>query len=189
MEGAVQEPRPDALAFVGEGELRPDFNRVNWAATAFAPFWSLGYGPAPWGRIIWAVLLVPLVVENVVLLFIGVPQFDVVRHVVDAMYSVVIPVLAAYYGYNVDRWLWGREHQRIVEYPDLPAKLIPLNKYRRSRLFWTRIWLGLLALGLVADTALLVTRAATWRDLTPSLGFVVLAILLALDVRRRRQPA
>ena len=181
----MEEPGSAALAFVGEGELPPDFDRVNWAAFVFAPFWSLGYGPKPWGRIIWAFILAPLLVENVVLLFVSTVAFEAIRSVVDPLYSVVFPLLWAYYGYNADRWLWRREQARIESYPDLPDKLIPLAKYRKSRRFWTRIWAVLLALGLLGNVALLATRHITWRDMAPSFGLLVIVALVVLDIRRR----
>ena len=189
MEVTVEAPRSDARAFVGEGERPPDFDRVNWAAFVFAPFWSIGYGPKLWGRIIWAVVLAPLVVENVVLLFVSIPAFEAVRHVIDPLELIVWLPLWAYYGYNVDRWLWQRERGRIEEFPDLPAKVIPLAKYRKSRRLWTRAWVALLLLGMLGNVVLLATRQVTWRDLTPSLGLLVIAALLMFDLRRRRPRA
>jgi len=180
----VGAPESDALKFVGEGDCPPDFDRVNWAAFIFAPFWSVGYGPKPWGRIIWAVLLAPIVVENAVLLFVSTSAFEAVRQVLDPLEIIVWLPLWAYYGYNVDRWIWQRESARIEQHPDLPTKLIPLAKYRRSRRFWTRVWLVFLLLGMFGNIGLLATGRVTWRDLAPIVGYLVIAALFVLDRRR-----
>jgi len=177
----------DRLRFVGEGELPPDLDRVNWGAFGFGIIWSILYGPRRWLIAFVIVVAVPFVVDNIALLFFdSATVFPAVQRITATFTSILLPPLAATYALVVNRQVWQREQVRLQTGSNPP---IPLWRYRKSLRFWARlfvvvfvlnvgIWAGLAAFGILPLASLL-----------PGMGLVLAVGLFVYDRRRMREAA
>jgi hypothetical protein len=193
----MDEPRPltepatsPTWDFIGEGEFPAELDRPNWGAGLFALFWVWIYKVRGWRLALTALFIVPLVIENAVLLFID-PQttFQTTVVVLGLVTDLAYLVARVYFGLNANRIIWELQRERREAAGGDPAKPIPAWRYAKSTRFWTRLGLAIVALSCVAEVALLVFRPesrsgalATW-----PIGAVVLIATFVIDRWRRRR--
>jgi hypothetical protein len=184
----VSEGRAASLAFVGEGEIPPDFDRVNWAAYGFGFFWALVYGPRRWAYAIVTAFLLPIVIDTIALvLFDSNTVYPVVQGVTASVSAVVLPLVAGAYALVVNRQLWNRERERF-DAGELPSGVIPLERYLKSTRRWSRVFVFLVALVLILSVYLLTRGRLALVDVRPGFGAVVMLGLFVYDrVRLRRR--
>lgn len=170
------------LSLVGEGDMPPEFDRVNWGAYIVPPFWAAFYGLR---RVVLAYVVYIVggfVVLGAVAAFASGSTFERVSTVSNDLGFPLLVLAAVVLGLKANRYVW-RVQQSLFATPAGPKSPIPVWRLRKSNRFWFRVAtvfvvLDVIALGwsLVTDPAGLVEG---WRS---SLGAIVLLSLYGYDL-------
>jgi hypothetical protein len=169
--------------FVGQGELPAEFDRVNWDAALFSLIWVWIYGLKPWIIGLTALFLAPVLIENVVILFVSAQALPQAMAVLDPISMVVWSVVIVVFGLRANRVVWEHERRRFASALGEPARPIPLWRYRKSTRFWTRLALGLIVLGFIGDVVLLIVQPELRAHMLTSWpgSWIPLTVLFVLD--------
>lgn len=184
--------RPQEPDFIGEGDFPPEFDRVNWGAAIFFCVWVWIYGITPWIIGLTTLFLVPIPIEEAVVLFVSAPALSAAIAILNPIAMVAWWIVVVVFGLDANRIVWERRRREFSEAAGKPARPTPLWRYRKSAQFWTRLGLGLVALGVALDAVLIVLRPAdALGALWAAPGIVVpLTILFVVDrIRLRRASA
>lgn len=129
--------RAPGVVFVGEGAMPAGFDRVNWAAYAFAPLWALVYGPRRWRWTMISPIVVAIVADNIALLFFDSKTvYPMVSSITGSLLGFVYPVLGAWYAVQVNRAVWADRAARLAAVPGDFGRALAVDRY----LFWQRLW-------------------------------------------------
>jgi drug/metabolite transporter (DMT)-like permease len=155
-----------------------ELDGVNWAAFAFAPLWSLVYGPSKWRWRVWTPLLLFIAFDNVALLF-----FDsrtVYREVSSAtglLMTVGGPLLYGWYATVVNRDVWRERQSRFNQDPEDFSRALPLDRYCFWQRLWTIVFAILFGLGVGLTVFVLITEPIRVKDWTSWWGLLVVVTL------------
>jgi hypothetical protein len=178
--------------FVGEGEFPAEFDRPNYGAALFLIIWAFLYRVRGWRALLVALFVVPLVIENLVLLFIGAQDpLQLSQRILDPVMLVGYLIAQAVFGLRANRIIWDQESARFEAAGGDPPHPIPLWRYRKSTRFWTMLGFALVAVDLVLEAVLLVVRHGSLMDVLTSLPFAVvpLFVIFLVDWWRRGRVA
>jgi hypothetical protein len=175
--------RPESTDFVGQGEFPAEFDRANWGAALFSYLWVWIYGLKPWIIGLTALILVPILTGEVALLLIDPELLPQTMAVLSPISTIAWWAVIVVFGLRANRIVWEHERRRFAAAAGDPPRPIPLWRYRKSIALWTRLGLGLIALGLVVYIALWVfrpeSRPGGWTSWPVS--WIPLAVLFLLD--------
>jgi hypothetical protein len=183
----------DGIDFLGQGEFPAELDRPNWGAAIFVVIWVFLYAVKRWRAWLVSLIVVPLLVENVVLLFIGADRpLTIARQVLDPLTLATFWVIQIAFGLNANRIIWRQQQARFDSAGSDPRRPIPMWRFRKSIRFWTRLGLALVVLGVTINVVLLAVHRESLAVAITSLPFsiVPLAVIASIDgVRRSRVPA
>jgi len=181
-----------AIGFVGEGEFPAEFDRPNYGGAIFLVIWAFLYRVRGWRALLVSLIVVPLLIENVVLLFISAQRpFEIVQQVLGPVTFVVYLLAQAVFGLRANRIIWGQQAALFEASGGDPQRPIPIWRFRKSIRFWTRLGFGLVVLGVAVDAVLLVLRHTSWMEALASLPLTIvpLAAIFLIDLWRRSRVA
>jgi len=186
----VLQPNAPQPTFVGQGDLPPDLDKANWGAFAFAYIWVFLWGPRSWRNGLIGLFVILLVIDNIALLFFDSrTTFPAVARITMDFSLIAWPAAMVFYGARVNRLVWNREGAKHEAEPDGPARPIPLERYRKSTRFWTRLFVGLLILNLAFTAYALTIPPVAWRDFIPPPVTVAVVALFTYDRLHARRRA
>jgi hypothetical protein len=171
--------------FIGQGEFPADLDSVNWPAYLFSYIWVWVYGVKPWVIGITALIVVPIVIENAVLLFVSSHLWSPMNAIVTPILSTLLAVVSFYLGLNGNRILWEQERRKFAQ-TGSPRDPIPATKYRKSKTRWSRVGFTLAGAALLFEVGAVVRRPASLASVLPAVAVTWLPVIVLLVVSRLR---